>query len=135
MSRQINARSSQEAYDGAAIIALPLGEVAHAVGAANGTYFTIPFDCYVKEAILGFRNAGTHASAAALVGTAATPGALFNKNVHNLTGNVVLSADSEFTSASARNLSRGDIINLNTAAASAVGQVACTLVLVPRQDS
>lgn len=133
MSTQTGPRTSGLTYDGSAPVVLPLGEVAHNTTAQNGVYQTVPFDCYVAEAIISPRTAGTSAAAAAQVGTSAAPTSLFTKNIQNVSTPITLTADSEFTSAAARKLSKGDIINLNTAAASAVGQVAVSLVLIPRQ--
>jgi hypothetical protein len=135
MSKSTAVKSSQIQYDGTSTESIDLGLVSHGVGATNGSYSIVPYDCFIAEVVVSIGVTATSASAAYQLGTLASVAAIVaSQNVQNVAGGTVirLTKDSDFVSAAVRNLNKGDIINLNTVAASAVGSVGATIVITAR---
>ena len=124
-------RFSAVVYDGAGVTVANLGLVAHGAGAVNGAYYTVPFDCYIAEAIISVGVLASSSAARAQIGTLSSGTAILTNDINNVVAGTVrtLVDDAQFASAAARKLKKGDIINLNTPAATAVGSVGATWYL------
>lgn len=137
MPKSGEARTSAMVWDGAEVRSSGFGLIAHSTGAVQGSYSVIPFDAYIVEIGFVVGVLASSVSAAVQVGTLASGAAIVASTaLTNLAAGtkIVLNDDASFVSAAARKVSRGDIINMNTAAATAVGSVGGWIVLSPRVD-
>jgi len=133
MSGAPEVRTSTLQWDGKTVQVLGLGQLSHNTTLQAGTVHMAPFDGYIQEVIVSIATAGTHASAGVNLGSPSAQTSILNgKNVQNLTGVVTYTQDADFVSAAARNVNKGDLLQFSTPAASAVGNAAMSVVIVPR---